>query len=176
MRHIHRAWFFAVGFAALSLVLLGALARISTASSPLTSGAQGTVQICTQLLDASLPYRVREATTLPGGLKATRCDISASPGDTFSRRTQYYTAPDKGWVSVTIAPKGSDVSLARASSTQQVSVGGATATLGVIPVANQSIAAMYWNDGEVAVIVNAVLSTDVTVARVIELAQSVRQR
>lgn len=178
MNLMNRAWFFAVGFAAVSLVLLGALARISTASSPVAgvTAAQGTVQLCTPALNASLPYRTREATNIPSGLTATRCDISASPGDTFARQTEYYTAPDNGWISVTIAPKGSDVSLKRATSVQLVNVGATTATFGLVPVGEHTVAAMFWNDDDVAIIVNAVLSGDVTIDRVIAFAQSIRRR
>lgn len=178
MKFVHRAWVFAIGFAAVSLVLLGALLRISTASSPAAgvTAAQGTVQLCTPALDASLPYRVRAATNIPPGLTATRCDVSASPGDTFSRRTEYYAAPDKGWISVTIAPKGSDVSLKRATSVQHVNVGATTATFGLLPVGDHTVAAMFWDDDDVAIILNAVLSSDVTSDSVITFAQSIRRR
>lgn len=165
-----------VGVAIFALgILVGAQRALGT--GPVLSALPGgPIPACTAAVDASLPYRVREPAAIPAGLSASRCEVAGTPGSPFVRRTQYFGAADRGWVSVTIAPRGSTVSLTSASTTKQLTIGSAKATVGLFDRGATQLEAMYWDDGDVAIVINAMLSSTVTSDAVERLARSLEQK
>ncbi len=172
----HTRFLVGTAFAAV-LLLLGAGAERVLGTSPVFDTVpKGAVPTCTAALDAALPYRIREPASMPSGFTAGRCEIAGSPGNSFARRTQSYVAADEGWISITSAPKGATVNLSHATSTRQIPVSNGNATLAIIPVGGREFVAAFWDDGNVAVVINAMLSQAVTSDVVTGVARSIRSR
>jgi hypothetical protein len=167
-----RALYGGVVLAVALTIALGAKSAVGTGPG-LTTVSAGPVPSCSDALNASLPYHVRQPSTIPAGLIPGRCEIAGTPGTNFARRTQFFVAVDRGWITVTVAPRGATVSLAQASTTQ-LSIGTATAVMGVTANGGAQIEGMYWDDGDVAIVINAMLSPTVTTDLVEQLARSLR--
>lgn len=161
MRSSQRAIWLGAGLAIAGLALAaGATLAQAFPSDPrlqAAAGSRGPVPACTAEAEQALPFQPLRPAALPANVSRGGCEI-AGGNTSLPRWTEHYSTPDRGWMSITVTKAGASVDLTRAADRATVDIRGIPAEYGVVRTPAGEIAALYFDRGTAAVVINAKLT------------------